>query len=151
MQSVPKINMDELWLTFEWVSAADALDNQAYVRREDGKIFWNDDASDQELPEDVEDESRYVLVPHSRELDLGSKLPIKFARRYLSMDAYDATIDIFRRRGAYQRFKQLLDQNGKLQEWYQYQERAKQDALREWCEDNALMPPTERVDDADED
>ena len=147
MTSNPTINMDELLSTFEWVSAGGQFENQAYVSRIDGKIYWDCDASDDELPDDIEDGSRYVMVPHSTDLDLGSRLAIRFARRHLSVDDYETVIHIFHRRGAFQAFKHLLDRIGQLQRWYTFRDQAQRDTLREWCEDNGLLPPTERDDD----
>jgi len=46
--------------------------------------------------------------------------------------------DIFRRRGAYSRFKDLLDSRGLLKEWFEYDERAGKEALQQWCQDQGL-------------
>lgn len=40
---------------------------------------------------------------------------------------------------AYSRFKSLLEQRGQLQNWYQYEEAAVEEALREWCAANDLQ------------
>lgn len=150
MQSYPKLDMDELMSTFEWVSAGALYENRAFVSRVDGKIYWDDDSSDEELPENIDDESIYAVVPHKTELGLGSRLAVRFARDHLSPDDHERVIDIFHRSGAFRRFKDLLDRRGKLQLWYDHDNQAHLDALREWCEDNGLLPPTERSDDDDE-
>jgi len=48
----------------------------------------------------------------------------------------DDVEDIFRRRGAYGRFKDLLDDIDLLEQWYAYEEQATRTALRAWCDEN---------------
>ncbi len=55
---------------------------------------------DEELPEDIEDESIYVPVPHKYDLNLGKNLALTFAEEQLA-DSYDTVSNIFRQRGAY--------------------------------------------------
>jgi hypothetical protein len=54
-------------------------------------------------------------------------------------DDYDTVAGFFRRRGAYGRFKDLLDARGKLQRWYEFENQATEDALRDWCADNGIQ------------
>lgn len=49
-----------------------------------------------------------------------------------------AAEEIFRSRGAYGRFKSLLDRANQLEAWHRYEEQAVENALREWCEENEL-------------
>jgi hypothetical protein len=51
----------------------------------------------------------------------------------------DEVRDFFRKRGAYSRFKDLLDRCGMLERWYQYEAEAVEEALREWAEDNDIQ------------
>ena len=46
--------------------------------------------------------------------------------------------DIFRRRGAYSRFKDLLDSRGLLKEWFEYEDHTGKEALRQWCQCQGL-------------
>jgi hypothetical protein len=45
---------------------------------------------------------------------------------------------IFSKRGAYGRFKDLLDYRGQLDAWYEHERRAAERALREWAAENGL-------------
>ena len=58
-------------------------------------------------------------IPHKNDLDLGQALVFEFAASHLP-DEYDRVRDIFRRRGAYGRFKDLLDSKGLLETWYRF-------------------------------
>lgn len=134
------VNFDDLRIAYEWASAAEpGSDNAAYVCRATGKIYWATDTGDveEELPEDIDDESLYLRVPHKHDLDLGRDLVFCFVRKNLP-DEYERVRDFFGRRGAYGRFKQLLEDKGQLEAWYTYEEHAVENALREWAEDSEL-------------
>jgi hypothetical protein len=61
---------------------------------------------------------------------------------------YDTVADFFARRGAYARFKDLLQRRGMLERWYEFEERATDAALLAWCEENGVQlidgPPANR-------
>lgn len=110
---------------------------------ESGKIYWYSEFSDleelnDELPEDIEDEDKYIQLPSKRELDLGVPLVMDFVRQFLPGD-FDDVSDIFGRRGAYGRFKQLLIRRRALEQWYDFEQKATERALREWCELNSIV------------
>ena len=134
----------ELVEAFELVSmgAPGFGEHHAYLCRESGKIYWHSDFSDleelnDELPEDIEDEEKYVELPDKRELDLGNRLALDFARQVLPAE-FDDVRDMFHRRGAYARFKHLLAQRRVLEQWYDFEEKATERTLREWCEINSI-------------
>jgi hypothetical protein len=85
------------------------------------------------LPEDIEDETKYVLVPGKHDLDLGRSLVMRFT--YSNAPHLEERIrDIFRRKGAYSRFKELLLANDLLDSWYE----ATREALEEWASENGI-------------
>jgi hypothetical protein len=111
---------------------------KAYISRVTGEIHWSGEGIDEEPPEDIDDGSRYIAVPHKNKLDLGRSLVLRFVDEQLPRA--DSTVrDYFRRRGAYQRFKTLLAQAGQLDAWYRYEEAATEEALREWCAGNGVV------------
>ncbi len=132
--------LTELVDAFEWVSAGELFENTAYVHRESGRIYLasSENEVDEELPEDIEDDTLYLAVPNKRELDLGNRLALRFAEK-LSPGSYELVDGYFHKKGAYARFKDLLDRQGRLEEWYQYEAMAVEQALREWCEENGLQ------------
>lgn len=78
---------------------------------------------------------RAAQVPGKYDLNLGRGLVIDFAYRHIS-DDIDRVQGYFRRSGAYSRFKDILDRRGLLERWYEFEEEAKERALREWGEEN---------------
>ena len=111
----------------------------AWLCRKTGKAYWYTEFGDNlyPLPEDIDDPEKYVLLPDKRDLDLGNRLALGFAREHMP-DYFDKVQDFFSRRGAYARFKDLLEYEDMLQQWYDYEEAATDKALREWCAENGI-------------
>ncbi len=136
------VSLDDLDSAMEWVSS-DFMDNQAYVCRESGKIYWISGEpgvldEEEQIPDDIDDSDKYVLVPDKRDLNLGSHLVFDFTVRYLPKHC-DRVRDMFRRKGAYGRFKGLLERQDKLQAWYAFSEEQAAKALKEWCKKEGLQ------------
>jgi hypothetical protein len=132
------VYLSELLDALEWVSAAGA-ESSAYVSRETGRIYWHTETGEleEEIPDDVEDETLYASVPHKHDLDLGQRLAFRFVQAN-APDAYEQVRGYFSRRGAYGRFKDFLERTGLLDAWYAYEQQATESALREWAESEGL-------------
>jgi hypothetical protein len=134
------VSFRDLLDAFEAVGFSSGFgENAAYLCRETGKIllqFASDDDGE-ELPEDIEDEDKYIPIPDKRELDLGKPLALAFAREFLPDDCHKVR-EMFSRRGAYARFNDLLDYRNVRQQWYEYRDKAEEEALRAWCKDNSI-------------
>jgi hypothetical protein len=74
---------------------------------------------------------------HSLEFGLGKPLVLDFAREFLADDC-DEVRQIFSRRGAYRRYKELLVRRGALERWYDFSNKSEETALREWCAENGI-------------
>ena len=134
-----KVKYDDLESAFEFVSAGVPTEHSAYISRATGQIYWVSDLADneEELPEDIESADRYLSVPHKKDLDLGRYLVTRFVRQALP-DSEAQVEAIFHRRGAYGRFKDLLDAKGQLENWYRFEAAAQDEALRKWCAENDI-------------
>jgi hypothetical protein len=132
------ISFSDLQLAFEFVSSGSMGENEAYLDRQLGKIYWHSEFgdTDAELPADIDDE-KYIAIPHKVELDLGKPLVLDFAREFLP-DDYDEVRHIFSRKGAYRRYKELLARRGTLDRWYDFSNRAEEATLRKWCAENGI-------------
>ena len=71
------------------------------------------------MPDDIESD-KYILVPHKSDFNLGKRLVLKFSALYME-GSYDEVEAIFQKRGAYSRFKNLLEEKDLLDEWYQFE------------------------------
>ena len=133
------VDLDDLLVAYEWVSAGEAaaVDAEAYVSRVDGQIQWVGEGVEEETPEDIEDGSLYICVPHKSELDLGRSLALRFIEEHLPQKRQEVE-GFFRKRGAYSRFKSLLERSRQLDAWHHYEQAAKEAALKEWCAENGF-------------
>jgi hypothetical protein len=95
-----------------------------------------DELSDQ-LPDDVEDDEKYLAIPDKREIDLGKPLALDFAREFLPGD-FDEVRYMFSKKKAYSKFRALLIRRNVLERWYDFESKATEKALREWCAFNSI-------------
>ena len=132
------VNFKDIVEAFDFVSFGQMYEHQAFLNKETGEVYWHSELADdfEELPEDIDGE-KYIEIPHKDELDLGKNLVLNFAYQYLPNDAQDIE-SIFRRKGAYSRFKALLERKGILDKWYEFESQAQEKALRSWCQDNTI-------------
>jgi hypothetical protein len=132
------VRFSDLLDTFEFVSASDFDENQAFLYKQTGEIFCKSEAADvDELPDDVEDGTKYVAIPNKRDLDLGRPVVLDFASEFLPND-FEEVRYIFSKKGAYAKFKALLALRDALDRWYAFEEQATERALREWCDLNSI-------------
>jgi hypothetical protein len=114
--------------------------NEAFLCRRTGKIYWrspNLDEPDEELPDDIEEGENYISIPPKKDLNLGKELVLDFAAEFMR-DDYDKVRRIFGGKGAYRNFKMLLEERGRLKEWYEFEAQATERALRDWCKENSI-------------
>ena len=137
--TMPSVRFADLVMAFDFVSSAAMFESNAYISRNTGEIFWVSDAIDDEedLREDLEDSERYIEIPHKNELDLGGRLVLRFVHGELP-NLYDEVEKIFRHEGAYSRYKALLEREGRLHEWYRYEEAETDAALRKWSDEEGF-------------
>lgn len=132
-----KVKFDELLEAFEFVSFGGMFESAAYVSLDTGAIYWISDGLDEATPPDLGTSDRYLEIPHKNHLDLGSHLALRFAEQHVP-DHYETVRGIFHRRGAYARFKDLLDRLERLEDWHRFENAATERALRNWCAENGL-------------
>lgn len=132
------ISFGELQDAFLFASFGARGENEAYLDRELGKIYFRSAYGDneEELPDDIDDE-KFIVIPHKNELDLGTRLVFAFVREFLP-DDYDEVRRIFSRRGAYGRFKDMLVRCRALDRWHDFSNKAEEAALRQWCAQNEI-------------
>lgn len=135
------IKYSDLRDAFDFISSGDPFDSSAFICADTGVIYCTSDTLelDEEVPEDLETSDRYIAVPHKNELNLGRDLVLSFVDQALP-DDYGTVAGFFRRKGAYSRFKQLLESRGVLEAWYTFEAHAVEAALRQWCEVNDVHP-----------
>jgi hypothetical protein len=133
------VNRHEIELAFHFVNSGAPMEHHAYISLDTGDIHWVSEFNmvDEEVPDDLETSDRYIALPHRSELGLGRNLALDFAADALP-DRYKDVEAIFRRKGAYGRFKDLLETVGLLDTWYRFEDAAMSKALRAWCAANDI-------------
>lgn len=132
------VSIGDITDAFEFAnSGGDIGEFLAFVCKPTGKIYYQNDFPDaaemnNELPDDVDDEEKYVALPDKREIGLGRSLALDFAREFLP-DDFDDVRYFFSRRGAYPKFKALLARRSAIDRWHAFEAKATERALRDWC------------------
>jgi hypothetical protein len=134
------VNFTELRNAFEFVSTGSASEQYAYICLESGAIHWvsNLIELEEEVPEDLVTSDRYISVPHKNELKLGQSMALSFIDQTLP-DEYNTVASFFRKRGAYRRFKELLQAHGLLEKWVDFESYACDLALVDWCQEQQIQ------------
>ena len=132
------VTLSDLDLALDYSSFESLIgDHLVYLDRKSGELYYDSDASEDEIPEDIDDSKKYLLIPTKQDLSLGKPLVLEFASEYLPEQA-DEVRNIFSRKGAYQRYKALLVNLDKLEDWYKYEAEKQKEALVQWCEENEI-------------
>jgi hypothetical protein len=123
---------------FLFVSSDQYGMHTAILNKATGEIYYRSEMGDlDEIDEDEFDWENCIKIPHKNDLELGRELVLEFVEEHLP-DEYDRVLQIFRKRGAYGRFKSLLESRGLLQSWFDFENRREERALRQWCEENGI-------------
>ena len=133
-----KFKFEDIEMAFDFVSASPYGEHSAILRKDTGNILYHSEMGDMdELSDEDWESDDSVEIPHKNDLDLGTHLVFEFVRANLP-DHYNHVRQIFSRRGAYGRFKDLLESKELLQSWYNFEAKQQEQALRQWCEDNDI-------------
>jgi hypothetical protein len=132
----PMVTVDffDLLFGFAFVNADVSPDNRACIGLLTGQVHVvaPELGIDEEVPEDFGDPALYVAIPSRRELSLGRDLVLSFVAKFAPDDV--ATVhEYFSRRGAYPRYRELLERRQLLGDWHDYETVKTDEALRAWC------------------
>lgn len=132
------VSFGDIENAFLFVSMDQQFMHDAYLCKETGEIYYTSEMGDSdELPDDIDDQKKYISIPHKNELDLGKSLVIEFTSKYLP-EELDRVYSIFRHKGAYARYKEFLESKGVLENWYEYENERQTAALKKWCKENKI-------------
>ena len=134
------IKFSDIEDAFFFVSMGEMYMNSAILCIETGQIFYISDFGDSdELPEDIDDDpDKYIEIPHKNELNLGKPLVLEFSVMHLP-DNLEKINSFFYQKGAYSRFKNLLEEKGLLDKWYAFEKAEQENALMEWIKENNII------------
>ena len=129
---------DDIQSAFLFVISAAYGMNSAVVRKDTGEILYRSEMlGTDEIGRRKLNPDQWVSIPHRNDFDLGQPLVFEFVKATLP-DEYDAVRQIFKKRGAYGRFKGFLESRGLLDRWHKFSDQMEETALRQWCEENGI-------------
>ena len=132
------ISFSDIQDAFFFVNSAGYGMNSAVLCKDTGQIFYSSEMGGiDEIGDEDLDWETCIDIPHKNDLDLGQRLVFEFVERHLP-DEYHRIRQIFRRRGAYGRFKDFVESKGLLQSWYDFERQREEQVLRQWCEANEI-------------
>jgi len=131
------IDYSDLEMAFEFVSSGYEGEHAAYLDRLSGDIYYDSDASEDVMPDDLFINDKYVEIPSKKQFGLGKPLAIEFTQNHLSSDL-NRVYSIFSSSRAFANFKALLAERGVLQTWYTFEQAALKEAIIVWCGDNKI-------------
>jgi hypothetical protein len=138
MGPVMKVSRGDIEMAFDFVSSARPEEHTAVLDKSTGTIYYHSEFGDlDEIPDDLWESKDAVEIPHKNEFDLGKQLVLRFVGSRLP-DDHAAVEEIFRRRGACGRYKDLLASRRLLDEWYEFEKQAMDKAIQEWCEAHGI-------------
>ncbi len=134
-----RFSFSDIENAFMYVSSAMYGMNSAVLCRDTGKILYSSEMSgiDETEDEDDLDLDQCIEIPHKNDLDLGKNLVFEFVEEFLP-DDYENVRQMFRRNGAYSRYKDLLERRGLLNKWYEIENSREEHALGKWCKENGI-------------
>jgi hypothetical protein len=115
------VTFSEIQDAFLFVSSTEYGMHSAILYKDTGQIYYHselggiDDMDEEDLDWDM-----CIEIPHKNDLDLGQNLVFEFVERHSAVE-YHSVQQIFQYHGAYRRFKDLLEQKGLLQSWYNFE------------------------------
>lgn len=133
------VTYSDLENAFMFVSMSSPYEHYAYLNKETGKFYYVSELGDSdELPDDLDENDKYISIPHKNDLDLGRNLVLDFVTASLP-DQLETVRGFFSSKGAYARFKDLLEYKGQLEVWYDFENKATEKALQNWCRENHIQ------------
>ena len=124
----------------DYISADPGRESEAFLSLYSGEIHYRSPYTEdfETVPDDIDDETKYLSLPHKNQLELGVALVLDFVAEYFPT-AEDEVRAMFRKRGAYSRFKDWADRNDLLDKWHRFEEEATFKAVAQWCRDNDVL------------
>ena len=116
----------------------DEVRNNALLSKKTGKIYFVSEFGDSdELPDDIDDPDLYISIPNKYDLKLDKRIVFEFVSENVP-EMEEIVSEIFRKKGAYSRYKDFLMNIGLLEKWYDFENQREKEALIKWCSKNGI-------------
>jgi hypothetical protein len=133
------VKWQDLLHAFTFVNSAPKGENVARFSLASGEIelhsVWTELWAEEDGTKKTGGET--LDIPHKTDLGLGRDLVLWFVEEVIPEQLEDVA-EIFQKRGAYAKFRALLEEEGLMQQWYLFEKQAEEQALKEWCAENGI-------------
>ena len=150
MSNLTHVSYADIEQALDWSSSGGADGSQAVICRRTGRVYLRSEYGEfeeEELPQDIDNDELYLLLPHKGDLKLGRDLVFQFVRA--EAPEFEPRISTaFRQKGAYSKLKSILEQSGLLNKWHEYEAAATRSALKAWAQENGLVVTEAKHSDA---
>ena len=150
MSNLTHVSYADIEHALDWSSSGGADGSQAVICRRTGRVYLRSECGkfeEEELPQDIDNDDLYLPLPHKTDLNLGRDLVFQFVRAK-APELEGRISAAFRQRGAYSKFKSILEQSGLLHKWHEYEAAETRLALNTWAQENGLVFKEARRSDA---
>ncbi len=133
------IEFSDIDMAFSFVSFGSPYEHSAFLNTKTGETYYLSELadSDEDIPEDIYENDDYIEIPHKNDLKLGRNLVFDFVVNHLPEDL-EKVQGYFSTKGAYSRFKELLERKSLLDEWHNFENEKNEIELRNWCKINNI-------------
>ena len=128
-----KVKLETIIDVLEWINDEAGV----YYDTETGECdFWleyGDNEIDEEELEERLESGRYIPLPDRMEIN-----------EYRMMEAFaydrdDRLVRVIQGRGAFRRFKDMAEEIGLLDDWYEFRDNCYRDSAERWCTDHNIV------------
>jgi len=132
------VKFSDIQDAFFFVSSESYGMHSAILDKSTGQLYYRSEMGDlDEIGEECFDYDTCIDIPHKNDIGLGLELVFDFVEGHLPEES-DRVQYFFRKRGAYGRYKGLLEEMGLLQKWFDFESQHEEEMLRQWCEENEI-------------
>jgi hypothetical protein len=131
--------IDDIEQAIEFISADPSGDSEAFVSLATGKVYYRSEYMEEAepLPSDIDDQTKYIALPHKRDLNLGVVLVFNFVEKRLPNKASEVKM-MFKKRGAYSRFSNWLDRHNLIDDWHHFRNETTTKTIITWCKNHSV-------------
>lgn len=123
-----KVKLDEIIDALEWVNA----DTQAFLNTETGETVMWMDYGDNDIDEEELEDEKYIRLPDQFEINEYHMM------ESFAYDRDERLVNAIKGSGAFRRFKDMAEEIGLIDDWYEFRDNCYRERAEEWCESHGI-------------
>ena len=123
-----KVKLDEIIDALEWVNA----DTQAFLNTETGETVMWIEYGDNDIDEEELEDEKYIRLPDQFEINEYHMM------ESFAYDRDERLVNVIKGSGAFRRFKDMAEEIGLIDDWYEFRDNCYRERAEEWCESRGI-------------